>query len=196
MILYIILISPIVAGIIFTIIGFRIRQNALKIIGLLLLLASAVVYFFFKSNQPSGESKICQVSDAEGDTLLTEIVSNYSGRVVLVDFWDTWCSPCQIAMTRMDASGLKSGMMSDGVAFVYIADESSPEDEWRERITEICGDHYRLSRSQILSLYSIFEFEAIPSYVIIGADGEVKQKCSGAKMDFIENALKTELDKK
>jgi thiol-disulfide isomerase/thioredoxin len=50
--------------------------------------------------------------------LMDSIVSKYRGKVVVIDFWATWCGPCVAAMS--ESRELKAEMINKGVVFVYI----------------------------------------------------------------------------
>ena len=117
------------------------------------------------------------VSDSEGDSLLEEILKDYKGKVVFIDFWNTWCSPCRSAIQQMKP--MKRTLDGKDVEFVYLASTSSPENEYAGMIPSMHGHHYRLSERQYESLLRKWNFTGIPSYLIIGKDGMVKDYHTG-----------------
>ena len=51
-----------------------------------------------------------------------QLVASHKGRVLVVDFWATWCKPCRAELPRL--AQLASRLKAKGVAFVTIsADE-------------------------------------------------------------------------
>lgn len=115
------------------------------------------------------KSGILPKTDAE--KLFEEIIKPYKGKVVVVDFWNTWCLPCLSAIKKIEP--LKSGeLSSDNIVWLYLADESSPETAYNERIQNIKGVHFRLSAEQAKTIKRQFGITAIPSYVLVDRDGE------------------------
>jgi thiol-disulfide isomerase/thioredoxin len=115
------------------------------------------------------KSGIVPKTDAE--ELFEEIIKPYKGKVVVVDFWNTWCLPCLSAIKEIEP--LKSGeLSSDDIVWLYLADESSPETAYNERIQNIKGVHFRLSAEQANTIKRQFGITAIPSYVLVDRDGE------------------------
>ncbi|MDR2147024.1 MAG: redoxin family protein [Tannerella sp.] len=109
--------------------------------------------------------------------LIDSIVAKYRGKVVMVDFWATWCGPCLMAMQEMRP--LKKELIEKGVVFVYITNRSFPKPEWREKITGIGGEQYYLGRDgewESISYSKKYGFDYIPTYLIFDAEGNLKHK--------------------
>ena len=64
-----------------------------------------------------------ELKDGEGKTVR---LSDYAGKVVLLDFWATWCAPCRGSIPWMNELSATYG--SAGLAVVGI---SMDEDGWQ-----------------------------------------------------------------
>ncbi len=107
----------------------------------------------------------------EADKIFETIMQKYRGKVIYVDFWATWCGPCRSGIEKIKP--LKEEMDSAKVAFVYITNESSPLETWKNMIPDIKGEHYRLKQDEWNYLSSKFNLTGIPHYVLVGQDGNV-----------------------
>lgn len=116
-------------------------------------------------------SNVSQMSpDNDGDKIILNLVEKHKGKMIFIDIWNTWCGACLSAMAVHEQ---EKGDYTDKVAFVYLADETSPEALWNGRIKSFTGDHYRLPLDQHHSLMQRFNFLGYPSYIIIGSNGDV-----------------------
>ena len=59
--------------------------------------------------------------DVKDDALFEAIVDPFKGKVVLVDFWATWCGPCKMAMKMMKP--MKEELIDKDIVYVFIAGE-------------------------------------------------------------------------
>jgi thiol-disulfide isomerase/thioredoxin len=117
------------------------------------------------------------------------IIAKYKGKIVVVDFWATWCHPCMQAMELIKP--LKKELQAKGVVFLYLTGETSPLDTWNKKIPDIHGEHYRVSGQQWSYFAKQFDIPGIPTYMIYNKNGKQIMKQVGFPgNEAIENAIK------
>ena len=136
-----------------------------------------------------GKAVIEQTPDVPVGKLFDAIVAPYKGKVVLVDFWNTWCAPCRMAIKANEP--LKDGeLKSDNLVWIYIANETSPIVKYKEMIPGIRGKHYRLNDKQWAYLCDQFKIDGIPSYVLVDKRGKYGLRNEFRDHELMKNTLK------
>lgn len=115
--------------------------------------------------------------DVKDDALFEAIVDPFKGKVVLVDFWATWCGPCKMAMKMMKP--MKEELIDKDIVYVFIAGENSPETTWNNMIPDIHGEHYRLTNAQWAAICDKFEVRGVPTYLVLDRAGKQKYRSVG-----------------
>ncbi len=84
-----------------------------------------------ESRRSACRQKIFSLTDLEGKT---QSLSQYRGKIVLVNFWATWCKPCTTEMPAMQASYDK---LRDKGFVVLAVNELEDEAKVREHIKQV-----------------------------------------------------------
>ncbi|MFC1226223.1 TlpA family protein disulfide reductase [Pedobacter sp. BG31] len=135
---------------------------------------------FRKNDQVVGLDKfkspavINEISSIPDDKVMETIISKYTGKVIFIDLWATWCSPCLDDMQQFRTT--KNTFHDKAVVFVYLTNNSSPRMLWEEKIKGIGNEHYYLTSNQWEYIMKHFDFQYIPSYILYNKEGVLVNK--------------------
>jgi thiol-disulfide isomerase/thioredoxin len=104
---------------------------------------------------------------------LNFIISKYEGKIILLDFWASWCVPCRVELPY--SKNLSKSYLEKDIVFIYISIDKKKEnwinasnDEQLEK-----NNSYLLldpDNSPFIKKYNLF---SIPRYMLIGRDGKI-----------------------
>jgi thiol-disulfide isomerase/thioredoxin len=133
------------------------------------------------ANKKNNGYFVNQTPKVEADKVLDNIISKHAGKVILLDFWATWCGPCLNGIEQIKP--LKEEMKDSNVVFIYITDQSSPLKTYENLVPSIKGQHYRLKNDEWKYLADKFKITGIPHQVLISKEGKVVNPALG----FMDN---------
>lgn len=146
-------------------------KRKICLLALLCLFGSAVA-----QNKNSG----LVIGNRVPDVVLTGVInhssdqirlSEYKGKLLIIDFWATWCSPCIAMFPKTDSLQKK---FSDKVVLLPVTYQS------KEEVTKLFSKASRLKNIRLpmvtgdKTLHELFPHKELPHYVWIGGDGVVK----------------------
>lgn len=138
----------------------------------------------------ANQDKIQQTPDVPLDELFKTIIAPHNGKVILVDFWNTWCGPCRNAL-KLNEPLKSTELASEDIVWIYLANETSPMETYLKMIPDIKGLHYRLSEKEWEQLTEKdFKIDGIPSYVLVQKDGSYALNNNFRNHDVMVKTLK------
>ncbi len=123
-------------------------------------------------------------------------LADYRGRVVMLNFWATWCGPCKWEIPILNE--LYNLYKDDGVIVVGVAITSGSKDNIESFMKSYKIDYPILygSDEEIARLvYTYGNFPSIPSTFLINQKGEVTKYFVGAQeREVFEGGIRNILD--
>ena len=103
------------------------------------------------------------------ETWLSEKV-DAEGKVVVLDFWATWCGPCRAASPILDELQLEN---PESLAVMAIAGQRDPESDVRSYVEKHEVSYANLYDTN-QTVYKEFESKGIPLVVVMSTDGIIR----------------------
>lgn len=126
----------------------------------------------YLSNQFITGAKIDSAANSPSDKTFREIIMKYKGKVIYIDFWAPWCTPCMEEMPF--SKKIQEQFSNKNVVFLFIANRCS-DDSWKATIAnnKLTGEHIKLTDDQYNAVAAQLNISGIPHYVLIDKNGLV-----------------------
>ena len=160
------------------------KKPTLRLVGILgLSIAAAGIYYSTRGNVPTASLSSTPIATQDGwsgktapefalQSLDNKTVklSNFRGRVTLVNFWATWCAPCRVEMPALVA--LRNAYHKRGFEVVGVA----MDDNDRAKVEEFVHDMHAsypivLKDASVGVAYGGVRF--LPQSFLLDRDGKV-----------------------
>jgi peroxiredoxin len=119
----------------------------------------------------------------------TVSLADYRGKVVLLDFWATYCAPCVQALPELQALHAKNAARGFAVVGVTVDDRA----ELVRKATTRAKVGYPILQATP-EVWNAYKVNALPSLILVGRDGTIIRRYGGeadkaAMLAEIERAL-------
>jgi len=118
------------------------------------------------------------LKDVDGNTVTS---GQFKGKVLVLDFWATWCGPCKSEIPGYVALQKKYG--ADGLVIVGVSvdDEGPGRTALVKKFMQIMGINYTVVFVSDDVVGAFGGLDAIPTTFLIDRDGNVRDKKVGSE---------------
>lgn len=128
----------------------------------------------YRAGDPAPDFKLQQIN--ENNELETIQLSDLKGKGVMLNFWGTWCEPCEKEMPYMEA--LYPKYKDKGVEIVAVA-----LDNTELQIDQFIEKHkltFPIPHDKTGEVKDLYNIKPIPSTFFINPNGEIEAVINGA----------------
>jgi peroxiredoxin len=140
-----------------------------------------------KTSMEGTTVKNFRLTSIEGKEIDLEATAR-SGRMTIINFWETWCGPCKIEMAELQR--LFSRHHPSGLEIIAVYQTSSDES-----VRQMVGKSsltFPIAKDPACKLCKIYKVEAVPTTVVLDKDLKVIRSRRGLDVglrEFVEGAF-------
>jgi cytochrome c biogenesis protein CcmG, thiol:disulfide interchange protein DsbE len=151
-----------------------------------------------KTDSKSPAESYAELNAAAPDFTLKDLsgrnisLSDYKGKVVLLEFWATWCPPCKASVPALIE--LKKKYEQKG--FIVVGLSIDTDSDASEKVRQF-SDLYNINYPVLLAndaTSKIYNVISIPTSFLIGKDGKIVDIYKGYSEEF-HNELSAQIEK-
>ena len=116
-----------------------------------------------------------RLPDRDGRTVL---LSGYKGKVILVNFWATWCTPCGKEIPALERLWRKTQSSEFAVIAIDAGDDDAAISNFLRHIDPPPSFTVALDRD--LTVTTLWHVDGMPTTFLIDADGRIAFRAIGA----------------
>jgi thiol-disulfide isomerase/thioredoxin len=135
------------------------------------------------------------VKPTKTKTSYFEILEKHKGKVIYVDFWASWCSPCRKDIKK--TKSIKENFKNKEVVFIYITldlDKSECEMAMKkDGVIDENTNYYITEINKDQKYKEIEKFSGIPHYILYDKKGNLVNQNAPSPSE--KNKLITEINK-
>ncbi len=149
--------------------------------------AAVAIFAWFNQDRlspvvPGRPAPQFQAFDLEGNP---RTLSDYRGKVLLINIWATWCPPCQQEMPSMQR--LREAIPDEDFAILAVSVDAPPgerdafgrEGGNLEIFAREMGLTFRILNDPTGKVQEIYQTTGVPESFVVGKDGRILKKVAG-----------------
>ena len=106
-------------------------------------------------------------------------IDDYTGEVVLLNIWATWCGPCRIEMPSMQR--LQERLGPKGLRIVAVSVDDPGQAGAIRRFAQELGLSFELLHDPTKAIERTYQTTGVPETFLIGRDGTIRRRSIGAE---------------
>jgi peroxiredoxin len=106
-------------------------------------------------------------------------LSDYRGKVILLNVWATWCGPCRAEMPSIQA--LHQAYAARGLAVVAVSVDQEGQEAAIADFGKEYGLDFELLHDAVGAIQQIYQTAGVPESFVIARDGTIRKRWMGAE---------------